>query len=151
VRSLVRPIRFAGYQRCLIAVLLIGCKTDCVYYPCPIAEAITLSVSGGGAPGAPPGLTVAIGAELLQAGLCDAAGVCHIFGSPGAYRLTIAATGFVPRTLDVTVTGEAAGCNTCGHIDRQQLSVVLQPVTQRDRRSLSRSTASKERCSRQAI
>ena len=126
--SLVRPIRFAGYQCCLMVVLLVGCKTDCVYYPCPIAEAITLSVSGVGASGAPPGLAVAIGTEPPQAGLCDAAGVCHIFASPGTYRLAITANGFVPRTLNVTVSGEAAGCNTCGHVDHQQVSVVLQPA-----------------------
>jgi hypothetical protein len=111
-----------------MVILLVGCKTDCVYYPCPISEAITLSVSGAGASGAPPGLAIAVGTDVPQAGLCDAAGVCHIFASPGAYRLTITANGFLPRVVGVTVTGEAAGCNTCGHVDRQQLSVVLQPA-----------------------
>lgn len=128
VNSLSPPVRFVGYQCCLMAILLVGCKTDCVYYPCPISEAITLSVSRVGASGAPPGLAIAIGTDVPKAGLCDAAGLCHIFGSPGAYRLTITASGFLPRVVDATVTGEAAGCNTCGHIDRQQLSVVLQPT-----------------------
>jgi len=123
------PIRFAGYQCCLMVVLLVGCKTDCVYYPCPISEAITLSVSGAGASGGPPGLAIAVGNEAPQAGLCDTAGTCHIFASPGSFHLTITATGFLPRVVDVTVTGEAPGCNTCGHIDRQQLSVVLQPAS----------------------
>jgi hypothetical protein len=62
-----------------------------------------------------------------QAGLCDASGTCRVFGAPATYHLTITATGFTPKVVDVTVAGTAAGCNTCGHVDRQQLSVVLQP------------------------
>ena len=125
--SLSRPIRFASYRCFLMVALLAGCKTDCVYYPCPSpGEAITVTVVGAGTSGLPPGLAIAIGNDT-QAGLCDASDVCHIFAYPGAYRLTITATGFVPRVVDVTVTGEAPGCNTCGHVDRQQLSVVLQP------------------------
>jgi hypothetical protein len=110
-------------------VLLGGCKTDCVYYPCPSpGEAVTVAVVGAGDSWVPSGLAIAIGNAPPQAGPCDASDVCHIFAYPGAYRLTITATGFVPRVVDVTVTGEAPGCNTCGHIDRQQLSVVLQPA-----------------------
>jgi hypothetical protein len=63
-----------------------------------------------------------------QDGFCDATGVCHVFGSPGHYHLTISATGFTPRAVDVTVTGETAACNTCGRVDGQQISVVLQPA-----------------------
>ena len=71
---------------------------------------------------------MAVGDGPSQTGMCDAQGVCHVFGPPGEYRLTITAAGFNPRQLDVTVKGEAAGCNTCGHVDRQQLTVVLQPA-----------------------
>ncbi len=127
--SLLRSVRFARSHCGLAVVLLVGCRSDCVHYPCPApTEAIALTVTGAGFSGAPPGLAVAIDNDAPQAGRCDAAGVCHIFASPGAYRLTITANGFLPRIVDVTVTGETAGCNTCGHIDRQQLSAVLQPA-----------------------
>jgi hypothetical protein len=127
VNALSRRVRFGGYRCCVVAVLLVGCKTDCVYYPCPIFEAITVAVSGSGSSGVPPGLAMGIGNSPPQAGMCDGTGICRVFGSPAAYHLTITATGFSPRVVDVTVTGVAAGCNTCGHVDRQQLSIVLQP------------------------
>jgi hypothetical protein len=124
---LSRLIRFADYRCCLAALLLVGCRTDCVYYPCPIPEVITVAVSGAGSSGVPPGLAMGIDNAVPQAGLCDAVGICRVFGDPAAYHLTITATGFSPRVVDVTVTGTAAGCNTCGHVNRQQLSIVLQP------------------------
>ena len=63
-----------------------------------------------------------------QTGAYGAQGVCHVFGPRGEYRLTITAAGFNLEQLDVTVTGEAAGCSTCDHVDRQQLTVVRQPA-----------------------
>ena len=126
--SVSQRIRLAGFRCCLFAGVLIGCKTDCVYYPCPAFEAITLTVSAAGSSAVPPAIAIAFGNEPPQTGLCDTVGVCHLTGGPAQYHLTITASGFTPRSVDVTVTGEAAGCNTCGHVDRQQLSVVLQPT-----------------------
>ena len=123
-----RLVRSASCSYLLTAVLLAGCKTDCVYYPCPLFEAVEVAVSAAGSSGVPPGLALAVGNTTPQAGFCDALGVCRVLGSPGLYHLTITASGFTPRTIDVTVTGESAGCNTCGHVDRQQRSVVLQPA-----------------------
>jgi|SRR5678809_968837 len=128
VNSVSQPIRFAGFRCCLLAALLIGCKTDCVYYPCPAFEAITLTVSAAGSSTVPPAIAIAFDSGPAQTGLCDTLGVCHLVGGPALYHLTITASGFTPRSIDVTVTGEAAGCNTCGHVDRQQLSVALQPT-----------------------
>lgn len=119
----------AGYRSCLTAILLVGCKTDCVYYPCPDLEAVSVGVSVAGSQSPPPALVVTAGDNNLPSGVCDTLGVCHVFGPPGAYHLTIAATGFTPKRVDVTVTGEAAGCNTCGHVDRQQVTIVLQPAS----------------------
>jgi hypothetical protein len=128
VNSSSRPIRSTGYRLFLAAFLLVGCKTDCVYYPCPLFEAITVTVSTAGTAAPPPALAIGVGDSTPQAGLCDTLGVCHVLGSPGVYHLTITATGFDPRQVNVTVTGEAAGCNSCGHVDRQQLAIVLQPA-----------------------
>jgi len=128
VNSHARSTRWLGYRHCLAAVLLLACKQDCVYYPCPEFEAVRVTVTAAGSSGPPPELAIAVGDGPSQTGMCDAQGVCHVLGPPGEYRLTITAAGFNPRQLDVTVTGEAAGCNTCGHVDRQQLTVVLQPA-----------------------
>lgn len=111
-------------------VLLFGCGGDaeCLLYPCPQFEAITVSVtSGTGAPTL-PGLTVAIAGAQQGSGPCDPLGrVCHVFGGAGSYQLTVSATGYVPATTSVTITGEGAGCNTCGRVDRQQVAITLQP------------------------
>ena len=124
---LSRSVRRASHRSGLMAVLLVGCRTDCFTNPCAEFEAVAITVSGAGSSGVPTGLAIGINGIPPQTGLCDTAGVCHVPGSSGAYHLTITANGFSPRVIDVTVTGEPAGCNTCGHVDRQQLSVVLQP------------------------
>jgi len=123
-----RSSRWLSRRYCLAAVLLLACKQDCVYYPCPQFEAVSVTVSAAGSSARPPDLAIAVGDGPPLTGACDAQGVCHVLGPPGEYRLTITAAGFNPRQLDVTVAGEAAGCNTCGHVDRQQLTVVLQPT-----------------------
>jgi hypothetical protein len=116
-----------------IAALAIACKDTgpCTPPPCPQFEAVTLMVSTPGTTSRPPGLAIAVNDGPLQTALCDTQdGVCHVFGGPGDYRLTISATGFTSQHVQVTVTGDGRiGCNTCGHVDRQQLTVVLQPAS----------------------
>src|SRR5262245_17680079 len=122
-RRLSLLIRFGDYRFCLVAVLPVRVKNECGNDPCPALEAVTVARSGPGSSSVPPGLAMGIDNASPQTGLCDAFGICHVFGAPAAYHLTITATGFSPRVVDVTVTGKAAGCNTCGHVDRQQLSI----------------------------
>lgn len=111
-------------------VLIFGCGGDaqCVLYPCPQFEAITVSVTAGTGASTLPGLTIAIAGTQQSNGPCDALGrVCHVLGGAGSYQLTISATGYAPATASVTITGEGAGCNTCGRVDRQQIAITLQP------------------------
>src|SRR5437762_11350023 len=119
---------FARYS--LPLVVLLACKGDasCVYYPCPLFEAVTITVSPASGASRTAGLAIGVGDGPLQAGACDAQWLCHVYGGPGTYRLTLSAPGFRPQQPQVAVTGEAAGCNTCGHVDRQQLAVVPQPM-----------------------
>jgi hypothetical protein len=110
-------------------VLLFGCGGDaeCVLYPCPEFEAVRVSVTASTAASTLPGLSIAIGGSQQSSGPCDPlTRVCHVFGGAGSYQLTVSATGYAPTTASVTVTGEGAGCNTCGRVDRQQLAVTLQ-------------------------
>jgi hypothetical protein len=127
----VRSAMTAVYGHCLPAVVLLACKGDasCIYYPCPLFEAVTVTVSAASGSGRTAGLAVAVGDGPPQTGACDPqTWVCHVFGAPGIYRLTLSAPGFSPQQVQVTVPGEQAGCNTCGRVDHQQLAVVLQPV-----------------------
>lgn len=109
-----------------LACLTMSCGSECLALPCPVFEAVTITVSGSGAAGRPAGLAIAVGNQPAQASPCDEQSVCHVLGGPGAYSVVITADGYRPLPLDVVVTGETAGCNTCGRVDRRQVSVVLQ-------------------------
>jgi hypothetical protein len=54
--------------------------------------------------------------------------ICMLVGGPGIYRVELRAPGYTPADLDLTITGTEAGCNTCGHVDSQQVSVTMQPA-----------------------
>ena len=111
-------------------LLLIACGGDapCLLYPCPQFEAITVTVAAASGAASLPGLAVAVSGVIQGGGPCDPVGrTCHVPGGAGSYQLTISATGYAPATAALTITGEDAGCNTCGHVDRQQITVTLQP------------------------
>ena len=124
----------AALQWLLLPCLGLACSGDasCIYYPCPLPEAAEISVAANNAPAGIPGLTMAITGALVGTGPCTqgsgAMSVCHVLGGPGDYRVDLSAPGYQGVSLTFTVTGTAAGCNTCGHVDRQALSVVMQPV-----------------------
>jgi hypothetical protein len=123
-------MRIFGRSAPAAFALLTGCgDAQCVYYPCPEFEAITLSVTNGTGAATLPGLTLTIAGAELGTAPCDSiARVCHVLGGAGNYQLTVSATGYAPATASVTITGEGAGCNTCGRVDRQELAVTLQPL-----------------------
>ena len=123
----------SGVLRWLIpASLVAACSSDCVYYPCPLPEAAEISVTANNAAAGVPGLTLAISGAVVSTGPCQpgsgATSVCHVLGGPGAYQAVLSAPGYQTDSIKFTVTGTTAGCNTCGHVDRQLLSVVLQPA-----------------------
>ena len=123
-------VRRSTYGYC-IAALVLACSDGgpCVPPPCPEFEAITLTVSSSGNPARPAGVVVVVGGSQ-QTVPCDVdGGPCHVRGGPGDYRLTISATGFTSQQRQVTVTGDGPGCGTCGHVDRQQIAVILQPAS----------------------
>jgi hypothetical protein len=113
-------------------VLLVGalaCKGDaeCIFYPCPLPIAAIISVSASNAPAGIAGLTVMVSGVVTGGGPCTQ-GLCHVFGGRGNYHVELQAPGYVPAALNLTITGEDAGCNTCGHIDTQAVSVTMQPT-----------------------
>lgn len=107
-------------------MLALGCSTEpCVHPPCPSFEAVEITVTSQGG-GALSGLNVtSMGSPT---GFCDAGSTCHVFGGPGDYALRVSATGFAAQDVNVTVPGEAGGCNSCGRVDTQRVSVVLSPA-----------------------
>ena len=120
----------------LAAILVAGCASDavvCVYYPCPIPEVGTIAVTGTNAPIGVAGLAMVVTGAVLTSGPCtegtDGTSICHINGGIGTYHVVLSAPGYLSVTVDFTATGTAAGCNTCGSVDRQQRSVVLQPAS----------------------
>jgi len=118
-------------SRCLAAALVAACSSDCVYYPCPLPEAAEIVVTANGAPAGLPSLTLAISGAVATTTPCslgaDGASFCHVMGGPGVYRASLSAPGYQTTSITFTVTGATAGCNTCGHVDRKLLSVVMQP------------------------
>jgi hypothetical protein len=114
------------------ASLLVACSSECVYYPCPLAEAAEISVTTSPATASITGLALALSGAVGGTAPCQpgsgAASVCRVFGGPGTYQAELTAPGYQTAVVKFTVTGTTAGCNTCGHVDRRMLSVVMQPA-----------------------
>ncbi len=113
--------------RALIALAAIGCKDDCVTYPCPLTFAIELTVTASDTHKPPPNLAIGSPNTAPSTMVCDTNGVCRLPAQPGTYQLVIAAPGYTTQQIEVNVTGTSPGCNTCGHADLQQRTIVLTP------------------------
>lgn len=122
------PCPPSRYRAVVGALVLLACKDNgpCSILPCPLFEAVTVTVSAANGQSV-ANLAIAVNDASPQASVCDKS-VCHVFGGPGQYRLSISAPGFSSGQTSVTVTGTPAGCGTCGQVDRQQIAVVLQPA-----------------------
>jgi len=112
--------------------MVAACSSDCVYYPCPLPEAAEISVTASNAAADIPGLMLAVSSPVVTTVACapgsGGADVCRVLGGPGAYQAKLSAPGYQTTSITFTVTGTTAGCNTCGHVDRQLLAVVIQPA-----------------------
>jgi hypothetical protein len=111
-----------------MSLLACGEGAPCVAAPCPQFEAISVSVASATGAANLPGLALTVDGPQAGSGPCDPLGrSCHVLVGAGSYQLTVSATGYVTATRSVTIAGESAGCNTCGRVDRQQITVTLQP------------------------
>jgi hypothetical protein len=92
--------------------------------------AAILSVSAANAPAGIVGLTLSINGAAASSGPCvlDSISTCRVFGGTGTYGVQVSAPGYKSVQLTLIVTGTDAGCNTCGKIDTQNLSVTMQPA-----------------------
>lgn len=110
---------------------LIACSADCVSQPpCPLPEAIRLSVSAGNAPGGVAGLSLRVNGDVEGSSLCEPGPVttCHVLGGAGTYQLSVSAPRYQTDQLQVVVKESRASCNVCGAGERQDVAVVLHPV-----------------------
>lgn len=121
-----------GLRISLLSTALLACDGDaaCILYPCPLPIAATITVSAASAPAGIPGLTMAVNGGAAQGGLCSSGPTitCSLYGGRGSYHVDLRAPGYLPAELNLTITGADAGCNTCGHVDTQTLSVTMQPA-----------------------
>ena len=114
-------------------VLVAGCASDaavCIYYPCPLPNVGTITVTGTNAPIRVADLAVTVSGATSGSAPCsqgfDGTIACNIYGPLGTYHVQLSAPGYQSAAVDFTATGTEAGCNTCGHVDVQQRAVVLQ-------------------------
>lgn len=125
------------YRRALFAsALLVACKGDaaCIVYPCPVPLAATVTVTAANAAGPVAGAQLTVNGQVQGTGCQTApATTCFVFGGTGRYDLEITAPGYATSRLTLTVTGTDAGCNTCGKIDQQSITLTLQPAPSSDR------------------
>ncbi|HEY0995332.1 MAG TPA: hypothetical protein VGD77_05035 [Gemmatimonadaceae bacterium] len=116
-----------------VSAVLLACKGDeaCILYPCPVPVAAIVTVAAANAAGPVPGAQLIVNGTQ-QGGGCSAAQVttCEVFGGTGRYDIEASAPGYASARTTVTVTGTDAGCNSCGEIDRQFVTVTLQPLPQ---------------------
>jgi hypothetical protein len=111
----------------VLALALAGCKSDCVQAPCPLTEVLRLKVTAANSAAPPAGLTLQVNDQPPRSDLCDADGICRVVGQAGDYWLTIAAPGYIPQDLVLTMTSHSrSGCG-CPTITPRQLDVSLQP------------------------
>jgi hypothetical protein len=116
-----------------LAALLLACKGDaeCITYPCPAPLAAQVTVVAANAAGPVAGAQLTVNGQL-QGNTCRGAPVttCEVFGGTGRYEVEVSAPGYTSARATFTVTGTDAGCGTCGELDRQFVTVTLQPATQ---------------------
>lgn len=109
------------------SVFAVGCEdAQCALYPCPLKLAATLRISAANAPNGVAGITVS-GSSGVVPCVTGATSVCSVYGGSGSYSFTVSAPGYAPTNVTAQVPGTDAGCNTCGSLDTQNISVVLTP------------------------
>jgi hypothetical protein len=132
MNRIARPRGFAIWQLALTCCV-VACSSDapCVV-ACAIPQVAEISVTASNAPMGIAGLAMAITGPVSTAqnnSCSQGAGpidLCTIYGGTGDLQVTLSAPGYQTSTLNFSVTGSDSGC--CGHVDRQTLSVVLQPT-----------------------
>jgi len=111
---------------------LVACSSDCsnLSRPCPLPEAVRLSVSAANAPSGIDGLSVAVTGTVQGDASCQPGPVtvCHVLGPFGQYHLTISAPGYQTQQLQVTVNAAPVKCNVCSVGEVEDRTVVLQPI-----------------------
>ena len=74
--------RWAIARHTAVAVAVLGCYGDpqCIYYPCPMLEAATITVTAANAPAGIPGVTIANLSSSTGTASCQQATVtvCHL-------------------------------------------------------------------------
>lgn len=124
-----RLFRIAEWGVLLLATA--GCSSDgaCLLLPCPLTEAAIINVTASGTSGPITGLTMTQSGVSTPCGQDPSAPTsCIILGGPGSYTVTVSAPGFQSSTLTVHVSGTPGGCNRCGLVHPENVSVVLQPT-----------------------
>lgn len=105
----------------------VGCSSDCLVYPCPLSLAIELTITTSDTRKPPAGLTVGFGNNASPSTSCDSSGLCRLLGGVGTYQVVVGAPGYATQQIEVNVTGDSPGCNTCGHVDVQRRDITLTP------------------------
>lgn len=125
------------YRRALFAsALLVACKGDagCFALPCPAPFAALVTIAAADAPGPVAGAQLTVNGQR-QGDVCRGgqATTCDVFGGTGKYDIEASAPGYATARVSFTVTGSDGGCNSCAKLDRQFVTVTLQPATHADR------------------
>jgi len=118
-------------RHAIVLVAVLGCSNDaCFIPPCPLPIAVDLTVSAPNAPSGINGLTVTYSGTVNGSGSCakGVSSTCWVTGPAGPYQIEVSAPGYVPVKLGVTVTGTQPGGCSCGTVDTQHFSVVMQPA-----------------------
>jgi hypothetical protein len=133
IPTFARP-RLVLAGRVGLACCALACSNDsqCLALPCPFPIAALISVTAANAPTGIVGVTGVVTGTLSEMTSCgqgaEPAVVCLISGGPGVYHVVLSASGYQSATLDFTVAGKAAGCNSCGEADTKHLTVVMLPA-----------------------
>lgn len=123
--------------RCAITLIVVAtlgaCGEDspevCALAPCPLPQALSVTVSSTVVPGAVPGafVQVASWSSPMPCNQGSAGATCLVMGSAGEYVVDIGAPGYQTVRRTVLVQGRTVGCS-CPTVVTQQLSVALTPA-----------------------
>jgi hypothetical protein len=106
----LHPMAMRVVQPLILLLPLVACSgAECLSLPCPQPLAIALTISSTVAASGGLAATVDVSGPVQSSFSCSA--TCPVFGTAGAYHITVRAPGFAPIERFVLVRGTNPPCD----------------------------------------
>ncbi len=115
-----------------LVLLASGCRVlgvdnaNCAHPPCPLPLAMTIAVTNAITGSVVANASMTVSGPIMTSAPCGSTGQCIVFGTAGAYSVTITAPGYEPAQRTVTVPGTNPPCG-CPSTTPLQVAIALVP------------------------